>query len=515
MTVTRKLPSVDAGPDFTHGPTLSSKPPSIPNEVDRMFDTVDEERDEPLRPFDFRTGAATRASAVAGHAKLEIPDDLDRAFQEFPDDREDAAHPGSGSTASGLEPHLATVRRPLVRWIIAVGVLVSLGALAPLATKDPSRAWASALPPFSLDQATGAAVRLRDMLASAGNAALAGVPSLKQVTAWFIPEPEPDTIAAEMDVPSPPDEASGLPTSQDSSLETPGLPTLEPEQTAQAEPAPNAIQQHEPAPAPPILEPAAPVSEPAQRAESIRTQAPVQDLPADTASIPVIPPADVTVTLGKTDVPELQGASDNSLPDLRDLALNLERERAEKLTEELTELRGELGAMKAKTLQSWLTAPSLPPTLLQPQPETVPEPQAVRDDAVGTDVSSAQAHVDLALPDPEPSAPVTLPPPATSNPAPARTLAQAPVQSTAGPSEDKLIQRAEALLKNADISGARLILEHAMSAGSARATYLLAQTYDPKVLASWRVVGIKGDSAKAQELYARALAGGVREAGQR
>jgi hypothetical protein len=54
-----------------------------------------------------------------------------------------------------------------------------------------------------------------------------------------------------------------------------------------------------------------------------------------------------------------------------------------------------------------------------------------------------------------------------------------------------------------------------MTAGSARAAHLLAQTYDPRILDEWRVVGIKGDPAKAEELYARARAGGIREAGQR
>jgi TPR repeat protein len=96
-----------------------------------------------------------------------------------------------------------------------------------------------------------------------------------------------------------------------------------------------------------------------------------------------------------------------------------------------------------------------------------------------------------------------------------QSVVQAPATPSTAPNEQRLIDRAEALLKLYDISGARLILDRAVSAGSARAAYLLAQTYDPRVLDEWRVVGIKGDPAKAEELYARAQAGGIREAGQR
>ena len=42
--------------------------------------------------------------------------------------------------------------------------------------------------------------------------------------------------------------------------------------------------------------------------------------------------------------------------------------------------------------------------------------------------------------------------------------------------------------------------------------YLLAQTYDPGVLAQWRVLGAAGDAAKAQELYERAARAGIAEA---
>ena len=49
-----------------------------------------------------------------------------------------------------------------------------------------------------------------------------------------------------------------------------------------------------------------------------------------------------------------------------------------------------------------------------------------------------------------------------------------------------------------------------MSEGSVEATYLLAQTYDPRMLKLWAVVGLPGDAARADELYARARAAGMR-----
>ena len=81
--------------------------------------------------------------------------------------------------------------------------------------------------------------------------------------------------------------------------------------------------------------------------------------------------------------------------------------------------------------------------------------------------------------------------------------------------ELRLLARANALLRQADISGARLLLEHALERGSARAAFMLAETYDARVLQSWRARGISGDLAKARELYERAQAGGIEDAKER
>lgn len=78
--------------------------------------------------------------------------------------------------------------------------------------------------------------------------------------------------------------------------------------------------------------------------------------------------------------------------------------------------------------------------------------------------------------------------------------------------EQRLLVRANALLRQADISGARPLLEHALGHGSARAAFMLAETYDARVLKSWSARGVLGDSRKARELYEKAQAGGIEDA---
>jgi hypothetical protein len=90
-----------------------------------------------------------------------------------------------------------------------------------------------------------------------------------------------------------------------------------------------------------------------------------------------------------------------------------------------------------------------------------------------------------------------------------------PQEEQGSPEATKLVARAKALLARGDIGAARIVLERAVEAGSARASFALAETYDPNILASWGTYGTRGDPSKAQELYAKASAGGVREAKNR
>ena len=107
--------------------------------------------------------------------------------------------------------------------------------------------------------------------------------------------------------------------------------------------------------------------------------------------------------------------------------------------------------------------------------------------------------------------------------APSASLATAAVASAShdqsGPDRSlddrKLLARAEALLRQGDIVGARILLEHTLEKGSARAAFMLAETHDERMLRTWGTYGIRADNDKARELYARAAAAGVGAAKER
>ncbi|MFC5557030.1 hypothetical protein [Methylobacterium iners] len=76
-----------------------------------------------------------------------------------------------------------------------------------------------------------------------------------------------------------------------------------------------------------------------------------------------------------------------------------------------------------------------------------------------------------------------------------------------------LVERAERLIKHGDISGARLVLERAADRGDPRATFLLAQTCDPRMLRIWKVQGLRPDPDRARALYAKAAKDGHHDTG--
>ena len=91
-----------------------------------------------------------------------------------------------------------------------------------------------------------------------------------------------------------------------------------------------------------------------------------------------------------------------------------------------------------------------------------------------------------------------------------------PVSTEAKGSEAAgLLARAKALVGQGNIRAARDVLERAAETGSAQATFALAETYDPNVLATWRTRGTRGDATKARDLYARAYEGGIKAAKDR
>jgi hypothetical protein len=87
--------------------------------------------------------------------------------------------------------------------------------------------------------------------------------------------------------------------------------------------------------------------------------------------------------------------------------------------------------------------------------------------------------------------------------------------SQGGPEVARLMVRASALLGQGNIGAARIVLERAAETGSAQASFMLAETYDPVILSTWGTYGTRGEATKAREFYAKAHAGGIQEAKNR
>lgn len=69
-----------------------------------------------------------------------------------------------------------------------------------------------------------------------------------------------------------------------------------------------------------------------------------------------------------------------------------------------------------------------------------------------------------------------------------------------------VMARAREQIRLGNIAAARLLLEHIEPHSNRDALLALAQTFDPQILAQWRVFGVKPDAARAAELYRRAAA---------
>lgn len=81
--------------------------------------------------------------------------------------------------------------------------------------------------------------------------------------------------------------------------------------------------------------------------------------------------------------------------------------------------------------------------------------------------------------------------------------------------EEALLKRGNVLLKNGDVSAARLNFETLASRGSAIGAFALAQSYDPEFLKTMSVAGLRPDVAKAREWYRKAAELGSKEAALR
>src|SRR6266851_2248252 len=172
-----------------------------------------------------------------------------------------------------------------------------------------------------------------------------------------------------------------------------------------------------------------------------------------------------------------------------------ERARNLGLEEQLAARQDATPARGHNAMASLSQTPDPTPAPATDKPATAPLPASDKSMTPAGDRPATMASRSTA-PEAQPTAPET--PKAPGDPEPARLMA-----------------RASLLLGQGNIGVARVVLERAAEMGSAPALFALAETYDPAILSAWGTFGTQGDVGKAQELYARAFAGGIREARDR
>jgi hypothetical protein len=203
------------------------------------------------------------------------------------------------------------------------------------------------------------------------------------------------------------------------------------------------------------------------------------------------------------------------------LALASERDRADALARELTSARDELKAGKRQiaALNALRALPSRESAVASTQERIADSSSStIERNGRSPEQTSGKSAASVARgssvsESPRPEAPSTAREAASHLVPKVAAGTERFTSASAAPSslvdEQRLLARANALLAQADISGARPLLQHALERGSARAAFMLAETYDAHVLQSWRATGIPGDRAKARELYEQARAGGI------
>jgi hypothetical protein len=214
--------------------------------------------------------------------------------------------------------------------------------------------------------------------------------------------------------------------------------------------------------------------------------------------------------------------ANNAIAADQNLALACERKR---VVNELAALRSEMQAadQRIATSKAPIGSRSCDPTLGRPEEQIGGSPSIKTDGRLTeqlpgeTAASNAQRSPVSELPHSEPQSTIRE---ASFNPT--RTTVEVTERSTLpsngsrSPMDEKrLLARASMLLRQADVAGARLLLEYAFEQGSARTAFVLAETFDARVLQARRIRGIAGDPTKARELYEKALAGGIESANER
>jgi hypothetical protein len=92
------------------------------------------------------------------------------------------------------------------------------------------------------------------------------------------------------------------------------------------------------------------------------------------------------------------------------------------------------------------------------------------------------------------------------------TAVAAPLPEAKAPAWGDTIREAEQRIAQGNILGARELLGEPVSAEHGEALLLMAETFDPNMLAAWGVRDVVADAPRAKALYARALKAGVERA---
>ncbi|MCK1636917.1 hypothetical protein IVA95_04795 [Bradyrhizobium sp. 157] len=213
------------------------------------------------------------------------------------------------------------------------------------------------------------------------------------------------------------------------------------------------------------------------------------------------------------EVAELRQAAANGALSLRNSAQD-GRDRTTRLEEDLVTARRDLDAQAA-------LAASASEEVARTRQAAERDSASLRSSLQQERARAEQLERDLALAKQVPSNAVTVGSIARNEPTEnAKSIAESPaagVRSDAQPNSKKaavaaLLARASALLGQGNIGSARIVLERAVEMGSVQASFSLAETYDPLILAKWGTIGTRGDAARAQDLYAKADAAGIKEA---
>ena len=210
--------------------------------------------------------------------------------------------------------------------------------------------------------------------------------------------------------------------------------------------------------------------------------------------------------------------------------LNAERERSERSARDLATLRGEFANRISAEAAARMEVAQAANRLEATENEWTARLNAERERSEGIARDLATVREELARRIAVASAPIAddIKTGSTTTDRPTNATAPDPSKTTIGRAgksmsaigtsavdEAKLVARAQFLIEQGDVAGARQFLERAVEGGSAQAAFLLAETYDWRILRALQVYGVRGDTKKALELYGLASRSGIDNAKER